>query len=155
MQFRMGATPFLAITLAIGLSGPASATRFVWLNDPNSGVDSSGSTRSCGDAILGACSNSITYTGFEAVNGPTAQADIGLFVPFIWPRDESQSTPQQAIAWNNGLGGWYSANFDNLGTSLLVTVDITTPGNTPNSTVLAGRLPTGPGCPCSAPVPPH
>jgi hypothetical protein len=145
MRLSSGATPFLAIALASGLAGPASAAKFVWLDDPNSYPDFSGAMSSCG--VSPPCGNSITYSGFEAVNTGTAEADVGLFLPFIWPRDESQSTPQQAIAWNNGLGGWYSPNFDNLGTSLLVTVDIfsTTPGDIPNSTVLAGNVADGTG----------
>ena len=98
----------------------------------------------------------ITYCGFQVVNLlPIAEADIGLFLPFIWPRDESKlPLPLQAITWNNGLGGWYSANFDNLGTSLLVTVDIqTTPATSRTRLCLQGKLPTSQES-CSDPIPP-
>ena len=139
-RFVTGATPFLTIALASGLAGPASAASFSWLNDPNSTVDFSGGMASCGTPALGACGNSYSVTGLLAENLGSAEADVGLFLPFAWPRDESQSPVRQFIAWNNGLGGWYSANFDNLGTSLLLTVNITTPSNIPNTTVLAGLV---------------
>ena len=130
----------VAMMLAAGISRTASAAPFLWLNDPNSDINFSGVTPSCGDPTLGKCSNSITYSGFQAVNGGSAQSDIGLFLPFIWPRDESKSPPQQAVMWNNSLGGWQVSNFDNLGTSLLIKVDITTPNNLTNGTVLAGQV---------------
>ena len=115
------------------------------LAPPNSGFTGV-RVRSCGDAITGQCANNtIVYSGRMATNGATAQPDIGLFVPFIWPNDMTKSPTQQAISWNNRLNGWYSQNFDNLGTSLLVTLDIPTPNNTPNGTVLAGQVADGTG----------
>src|SRR5207253_2637073 len=58
----------------------------------------------------------------------------------IWPRDESKLPPQQAVTWDNGLGGWHASDFDNLGTSLLIKVHVTTPNNLTNGTVLAGQV---------------
>jgi len=60
--------------------------------------------RTCGDAN-NPCGNSITYSGCEAVNFSVAQSDLGLFIPFIWPSNASQSPPPQAITWDNSRHG--------------------------------------------------
>src|SRR5690349_10555932 len=95
--------------------------QFEYYNDPNSTVETNHPTRT----ISG---NTVTYTGWEAVNlSKGTLPDVALFVPWAWPRiDKPDGSVDHyvAMSWDNDRGGWFNPNFDGKGYSLLVTVQI-------------------------------
>ena len=102
--------------------------KFEYFDDPNSTVEVSEPSRTTsGDTI--------TYTGWEAVNlSEGTLPDVGLFVPFVWPRIDHPdgSFILVPMSWNNGKDGWFTPDFNGEGYSLLVALRIVTPDDTPD-----------------------
>jgi len=116
--------------------GQVSAAPFLWFNDPSSTVDNSATTFSITNNVL-------TLTGGVASNLTTQPlADVGFFVPFMWPRvPTTTGAPDLRIpmTWSNTQDGWFNADFNGTGTSLLVTLDILA-GGPVNGHVAAGSI---------------
>jgi hypothetical protein len=113
-----------------------SAAPFTFLNDPRSTVDTSGVSF----AIAG---DTIVLTGAQAVNlADEALPDLGLLVPFAWPRVDNPdgSVTRVALDWDNEKDGWFTPDFEGTGTSLLVTLHIATPEEALNSRIAAGSV---------------
>ncbi len=117
-------------------AGGGSAAPFAFLNDPRSTVDLSGiSFAVSGDTIV--------LTGGQAANlTDEALPDVGLFVPFAWPRVDNPdgSVTRVALDWDNDKDGWFTPDFEGTGTSLLVTLRIATPDEAPNGRIAAGSV---------------
>ncbi|SEK81113.1 PEP-CTERM sorting domain-containing protein [Nitrosovibrio tenuis] len=113
---RMLFSLFLA-TSSAAFAVPAAA--FTFQDDPSS---TWGGDSSIPHTFVG---NTITYQNLYAQN-LTANSLPGLSfaIPFIWPLAESGAIPMQ---WRNDLNGWYTNDFNNMGTSL--TVSLTAPAS--------------------------
>src|SRR5947209_2974402 len=131
-------------TLFLILSGVASAAQFQWYNDPNSTVDFTFFARSCAQTISDPCpGNTIRLSDIQAVNlTDQVLPDVGFIVTAAWPRifNPDGSLSSFALTWRNDKDGWFTDNFDDSGTSLLVTVAIQTEDNAPNGRVRAGSV---------------
>lgn len=90
----------------------------------------------------------ITHTGLTIDNQGEAKPEIDLHVPFLWVRISDDPADPNADAnptlvpldWSNMRGGWYAEDFHGSGASLLVTRDILTTPDAPDSQVAAGRV---------------
>jgi hypothetical protein len=97
-----------------------------------------------------AVGDSITYHNFQAVNETNhALPDIGVWEPYIWariPTPNGKSVDHfDALTWNNDLHGWSSSNFNGTGESVLVTLQITTNPDGPDTQLAAGSVADGTG----------
>jgi hypothetical protein len=120
-------------------AGPSTppATAFAFVNDPSSTLD----TRNVSVAVTG---NTAVQTGGLAVN-LTEQAlpDLGLLVPYAWPRlpDAPDGSPVRVpLTWDGARDGWFTPDFDGTGTSLLLTLRIATPGDAPDERLAVGSV---------------
>lgn len=115
------------------------AARFRWLNDPNSTVDFT-------QAMRDFSRDTFTASGIAAVNLTDEQLpEVGLFVPFVWPRIDNPdgSFTLVAMDWSNGKQGWFTSDFNGTGVSLLVTLEISGPRGSDEGRLLAGRVAEG------------
>jgi hypothetical protein len=101
------------VFMLLALSLCSQANAFTWRDDPFSFPD----TSKVGEpATVG---NSITYSGFEAVNAsPFVLPSLGVIVPWIFPVIDGSPI---SMGWSNAQDGWINSNVN--GHTLLVTLD--------------------------------
>src|SRR5689334_6608633 len=97
MLNRFGRPSFRALSLCGSLllitCGEAAAAQFQWYNDPNADIDFSGVTT----VVARNTATRRNILPFNLTN--QVLPDVGLFVPFIWPRGADGST--FAMTWGN------------------------------------------------------
>jgi hypothetical protein len=102
----------LLACMLLVLSLDSQANAFTWRDDPFSFPDTT-------NVQFSTAGNSITYSGFEAVNAsPFVLPDLGVIVPWIFPIIGGSPI---SMEWSNAQDGWINSNV--YGQALLVTLD--------------------------------
>jgi hypothetical protein len=114
--------------------------KFDYFNDPTSYPTDINTTFTIKD-------DKVIYKDLTVINSGESKPEIDLYIPFIWVRlgenpDTNKPNDYIPLKWNNGKDGWYTKDFADTGTSLLVTTQIipTDAPDTPNGEVAAGKV---------------
>lgn len=90
---------------------PAFAADFTYQDSPSVALDFS-------EVMVNPEGNTRNINGVKAVNIGESTLDAGYVVPFVWSVLEDGSGV--SLNWENDLDGWFTEDYDGLGTSLLI-----------------------------------